>query len=114
MDIDFRLIGQRIKQQRKIHGLTQEKLAEELSVTVGYVSQIERGRVKVNLEMLGKIAGTLCCDPGYLVSGTSSHQHTYLSEDIQKRFDRMNSDDKRILLEFADMLIRNSQNKKAN
>ena len=114
MDIDFRLIGQRIKQQRKAHGLTQEKLSEALSVTVGYVSQIESGRVKVNLEMLGKISGTLGCDPGYLVSGTSSQQDTYLSEDIKKRLDRMNSNDKRMLLEFADVLIRNSQNQKAN
>ena len=56
MNIDFSLIGQRIKQKRKAIKITQEKLAEELSVTVGYVSQIEGGRVKVNLEMLGKIA----------------------------------------------------------
>ncbi|MBE7064405.1 MAG: helix-turn-helix transcriptional regulator [Ruminococcaceae bacterium] len=111
MNIDFSLIGQRVKQKRKAVGLTQEKLAEELSVTVGYVSQIESGRVKVNLEMLGKIAAVLNCDVGYLVSGTASEQSTYLSTEFQKRFDRMNSDDKRLLLDFADMLIKNSQKK---
>ena len=109
MNIDFSLIGQRIKQKRKAVKLTQEQLAEELSVTVGYVSQIEGGRVKVNLEMLGKIASIINCDVGFLVSGTESTQITYLSDEIQKRFDRMNSDDKRLLLDFADMLIKNSQ-----
>ena len=111
MNIDFSLIGQRIKQKRKAIKLTQEKLAEELSVTVGYVSQIEGGRVKVNLEMLGKIATILNCDVGYLVSGTVSEQSVYLSAEIQKRFDRMNSDNKRLLLDFADMLLQNSQKK---
>ncbi|MBQ8164673.1 MAG: helix-turn-helix transcriptional regulator [Clostridia bacterium] len=114
MNIDFSIIGQRIKQKRKANGLTQEILAELLSVTVGYVSQIERGRVKVNLEMLGKIAAALDCDPGYFVSGTASSQTTYLSAEIQKRFDRMNSTDKKMLLEIADMLIKNSQSKAAN
>ena len=111
MNIDFSLIGQRIKQKRKAIRLTQEKLAEELSVTVGYVSQIEGGRVKVNLEMLGKIATILNCDVGYLVSGTVSEQSVYLSAEIQKRFDRMNSDNKRLLLDFADMLLQNNQKK---
>lgn len=111
MNIDFSLIGQRVKQKRKSVGLTQEKLAEELSVTVGYVSQIESGRVKTNLEMLGKISTILNCDVGYLTSGTASEQSTYLSSEIQKRFDRMNSNDKRLLLDFADMLIKNSQKK---
>ena len=111
MNIDFSLIGQRIKQKRKAIKITQEKLAEELSVTVGYVSQIEGGRVKVNLEMLGKIATILNCDVGYLVSGTVSEQSVYLSAEIQKRFDRMNSDNKRLLLDFADMLLQNNQKK---
>mgnify|MGYP003307919335 CR=1 FL=1 len=61
-------IGKRIKELRKEAGLTQEKLAEELSVTVGYVSQIEGGRVKINLEMLGKIA---------FVAENRSEHHAY-------------------------------------
>lgn len=111
MNIDFGLIGQRIKAKRKAVGLTQEKLSEELSVTVGYISQIESGKVKVNLEMLGKIASIINCDVGYLVSGTVSEQSTYLNSEIQKRFDRMNSDNKRLLLNFADMLINSNQKK---
>ena len=52
MSIDYKLIGKRIKTKRQHIGLTQEKMAEHLLVSVGYVSQIERGISKPNLEML--------------------------------------------------------------
>ncbi len=46
MSMDYNLIGSRIKQRRREAMLTQENLAEKLSVSVGYVSQIERGITK--------------------------------------------------------------------
>ncbi|MBQ3826264.1 MAG: helix-turn-helix transcriptional regulator [Spirochaetaceae bacterium] len=50
MSIDYRLIGQKIQTKRKTLHKTQENMAESISVTVGYISQIERGITKVNLE----------------------------------------------------------------
>ena len=50
MRIDYKLIGNRIKTERKKSGITQEVLAEMLDVTVGYVSQVERGITKISLE----------------------------------------------------------------
>ena len=52
MAIDYKLIGKRIKKQRKEKNMTQEILSEKIDVTVGYVSQIERGFCKVNLDIL--------------------------------------------------------------
>ncbi|HIU48528.1 MAG TPA: helix-turn-helix transcriptional regulator [Candidatus Avimonoglobus intestinipullorum] len=43
MSIDYSLIGARIQARRKQMHLTQEQLAEALSVSVGYISQVERG-----------------------------------------------------------------------
>ena len=43
MNVDYGAIGQRIKQVRRSRDMTQERLAEALSVSVGYISQIERG-----------------------------------------------------------------------
>ena len=40
MNIDYKLIGQRIKRERKVRGITQEVLAERLNVSIGYVSQV--------------------------------------------------------------------------
>ena len=35
MNVDYKLIGRRIKEERKKKGYTQENLAEKLDVTVG-------------------------------------------------------------------------------
>ena len=48
MNVDYGAIGQRIKQVRRSRDMTQERLAEALSVSVGYISQIERGVTKIN------------------------------------------------------------------
>ena len=48
MNIDYKLIGERIKRMRKSNGITQEILAERLNVSIGYVSQVERGITKIS------------------------------------------------------------------
>ena len=53
MLVDYILIGKRIKDYRNKCGFTQGALAEKLDVSVGFISQIERGITKPNLEMLG-------------------------------------------------------------
>jgi transcriptional regulator with XRE-family HTH domain len=40
---DLRRLGERIRDQRHAKGLTQESLAQTLSLSVAYVSLIERG-----------------------------------------------------------------------
>jgi transcriptional regulator with XRE-family HTH domain len=40
---DLRRLGERIREQRRQRGMTQEALAEALELSVAYVSLIERG-----------------------------------------------------------------------
>ena len=40
---DLRKLGERVREQRRHRGLTQEALAEALDLSVAYVSLIERG-----------------------------------------------------------------------
>jgi len=54
--IDYVKIGQRIQNARMALGLTQEALAEKVQVSRNYVSQIETGKERPNLELLGKIS----------------------------------------------------------
>lgn len=56
MNVDYGAIGRRIKQVRRSRDMTQERLAEALSVSVGYISQIERGVTKINLDTLAAVA----------------------------------------------------------
>ncbi len=40
---DLRRLGERVREERRSRGLTQEALAEALDLSVAYVSLIERG-----------------------------------------------------------------------
>ena len=59
MAIDYKLLGERIKTKRIAKGTTQEHFAEHLDVSVGYISQIERGITKINLDRLSTVADYL-------------------------------------------------------
>ena len=55
----LRSVGRRIAELRRARGLTQEQLAEQAGVTVGYVRQIEGGTENLTLESLVKLANLL-------------------------------------------------------
>ena len=50
MALNYSIIGMRLKQARIDKKLTQEKLAEELDVSVAYVSRVERGSTEIGLK----------------------------------------------------------------
>ncbi len=104
MGMDFYILGQRIQNKRKSQNKTQENLAEAISVTVGYVSQIERGITKVNLETLSAIAEYLQCDISEFLADTAKKSDYYLYEEIFKIIERLDSNSRKFLLETAQML----------
>lgn len=101
MSIDYTAIGRRIQGMRKKSKRTQENLAEYLSVSVGYISQIERGVTKINLDTLSEIARWLECDIAALVSGITPQQGTYLKDEIGQIYAGMSEQQRKILLEIA-------------
>ena len=80
MNVDYGAIGQRIKQVRRSRDMTQERLAEALSVSVGYISQIERGVTKINLDTLAAVAAHLNCELSELVDQMDGRQRKMLLE----------------------------------
>ncbi|SRR6266498_3987843 len=55
----YKQIGYRIRQARKAAGLTQEKLAEQVSLTRTSVTNIEKGRQRLLVHTLAEIAREL-------------------------------------------------------
>ncbi len=55
-------VGQKLRQQRKAAGISQEKLANLAKVDSSYVGRIERGEVNLTLDMLYKLAEVIGCD----------------------------------------------------
>jgi transcriptional regulator with XRE-family HTH domain len=56
-----------LKEWRKHRGYTQERLAEMLETSKGYVSDLERGNRPYNQDLLERAADALMCDPADLL-----------------------------------------------
>lgn len=61
------LIGKKVREARKLKGLTQERLAEQLSLSRTSIANIERGKQKLSLYYLYVIANKLDVDASELL-----------------------------------------------
>lgn len=59
MELDYKKLGKRIKEQRLKKHLTQEKLGEIVDVATSNISHIERATTQVSLSSLVKISNAL-------------------------------------------------------
>jgi transcriptional regulator with XRE-family HTH domain len=101
MAIDYMIIGKRIQEKRRSQNMTQENLAEKLQVTVGYISQIERGITKVNLDMLGKISNQFNCNVAEFISDSNSESTKYMDNEFADLIGELSSNEKHM---FKNML----------
>ena len=67
MEIDYAEVGSRIKHRRKELGMSQEKLAELIDVSVPHMSNIENGKTKFSLQVLIDLANALNTTPDVLL-----------------------------------------------
>ncbi|MCH5182845.1 MAG: helix-turn-helix transcriptional regulator [Oscillospiraceae bacterium] len=106
MYVDYSLIGAKIKARRREIKLTQENLAETLSVSVGYVSQVERGVTKVSLDLLARIGAALDCDLTRFLSDSATSDSGYLKSELTEKYDRLSASQKRMLLGILDVMLK--------
>jgi transcriptional regulator with XRE-family HTH domain len=55
----YKILGERIRAERKKARMSQEKLAEKADLNRNYIGEIERAEKKITLETLWKIAKAL-------------------------------------------------------
>ena len=104
MNIDYKLIGERIKKARKNLGLTQQELAEKLNVSIGYVSQVERGITKISLDLLGAIASIYKCDVASLITESAVNSTAYAETEILFEIQKLDHKKKRTILEMIKLI----------
>ena len=97
MAIDYKVLGKRIKEQRILKGSTQEHFAEHLDVSVGYISQMERGITKISLDRLATVSDYLECEMSYLLEGVNSGSSDYLDKDFNNLYRRLSAYEKKVL-----------------
>ena len=104
MNIDYKLIGTRIKTIRKSLGITQGALAEKLEVSIGYISQVERGITKISLDLLGAIASILNCDITALITESSVNCDNYMANELMDEINKLDNKKRALLLSFIKLL----------
>lgn len=104
MSIDYSVIGKRIQERRKNCGMTQERLAEKLRVSVGYISQLERGITRANLDTLSNISSELGCDITYFLTDVTINDKNFLNDELARIFNDMNYSQRKMLLEIAEII----------
>jgi len=80
--MEYKLIGKKIKKARTERKLTQEKFAEELDVSVSYISQVESGKKKFNLNRIIEVSKILEKPIDYFIEGYTPQSNNIIEEII--------------------------------
>ena len=67
MEIDYELIGKRIREERISQNISQQTLAEISNISPTNISHIERGATKLSLPTLVSIANALAVSADFLL-----------------------------------------------
>ncbi len=104
MAIDYNIIGERLKRARLETGLTQDKLAESLNISVAYLSRIETGTTKVNLRRLSEICNLLSVSEAEIISGVSDDSKNYLNNDLGNLLKNCSPEKQRLIYKIANII----------
>lgn len=97
MDISNSAIGSRIREIRKIKGLTLEQLAESAEISANFLWEIEQGRKGMKVQNLAKLATALDVSADYLLfgirendaDGKLSNMLSVLPNELKDNFEKM-------------------------
>ena len=104
MALDYNIIGERLKKARTEKGLTQEKLAEKLDVSIAFLSRIERGSSHISLKRLSQVCDILGVTEGMILNGSSSSSKTYLSSEFDDLLKDSTPDKQKLIYKIAKVI----------
>ncbi|MBR1866883.1 MAG: helix-turn-helix transcriptional regulator [Lachnospiraceae bacterium] len=109
MGLNYKVIGNRIQNRRKAKGITQAKMAEALDVSVGFISQVERGVCKVSLDSLAAMAEYLDCPPSALLDDSNRYQGAYSQTDFNTMYELLSPTDQRLFYYMLEVYAKNRE-----
>ena len=107
MALDYSVIGQRIKQARLAKNLTQEDLAEQIDISVAFLSRVERGNSHINLKRLNQLCRLLDVSEGYILNGSSDSSHFYLSSEFTNTLNKASPEKQKLIYKIAKVIVDN-------
>lgn len=112
MQINFKIIGLRIKELRLEKQMTQADLAEKIDMSPTYMSHIETAKKKASLESLLRISNALEITMDRLLNGNQTSDPAEYLTDLIILLEDCTSQEKRMIYEIswaAKRCLRNSQ-----
>ena len=103
-EIDYRLLGVRIKQLRQSRGFTQEGLAEAGGCNTTHISNIENNHTKVSLNVLLAIANALDTSIDLLLSDQYGNSTVALDNAVLNAISALDDDKKEKILKIIEIL----------
>ena len=94
----YKGLGKRIRQQRTLAKMTQEKLAEAAGISLSFLGHIERGTRKASLDTLVKICNALKVSPRLLLQDS-------LEDDLLGEASAVPESKKKLLREISNFII---------
>lgn len=99
--MNYHLIGQRIRRLRKLRNLSQEQLAEKVSISTTHMSHIETGSTKLSLPVLVDLAAALNVTTNEILSGIHEENLSSSAGEIIDILDSCNSVQTQIIMEVV-------------
>lgn len=85
--MDYKRLGERIRQERRRLNLTQAQLAEAVDISDTYMGAIERGERSLTLDTLVRLVNRLGVTVDYLLSDSVSDNDSNIMEQFKQIID---------------------------
>ena len=103
-ELNFKQIGQRIKEIRIEKHLTQEYFAKVTDVNVSHISNIETNKVKISLTLLVNICNALDVTVDYLLENEYHNPSTTTEKELAHTVKNLTKEKQETLLRIAKVL----------
>lgn len=103
-DID-KSFGKLLKQYRIKNNLTQEQLAEQLGISLKYISRIENGNNGIKTQTLIKCINLLGINPNIIYKDFITHKKVKKDIELSEKISYLTDDKKDFLNSIIDLII---------
>lgn len=103
-ELDFALIGQRIREVRTAKKLTQEYLANVTNVNISHISNIETGKIGISLTLLVAVSNALDTTVDYLLQNEYHVPTSATEKELLNTIKDMETTKQETLLRIAKVL----------
>lgn len=107
MELDYTVLGKRIAKRRKALHMKQRELAERVNTSNNYLSGIEHGKEKPNLELLVSLCEAMDVRPDYLLVGASRSNN--VPQTLMDRISLCSDQDIRLLENIVELFVARNQ-----